>query len=64
MAPMRTSVRETIRVGLIIGVVALFIALIGMVEGFSERYIVSGVIPPMPSDETPQPRIGARKSFC
>ena len=42
---MRTSLRETVRVGLIIGVVALFIALIGMVEGFSQRFIVSGVVP-------------------
>ncbi len=42
---MRTNLTEVIRVGLIIGTTALFIALIGMVEVFNDRYIISGVIP-------------------
>ncbi len=41
---MRSHLNEVIRFGLILGIIALFISLIGMVEAFSKRDIISGVI--------------------
>src|SRR3990172_13408693 len=36
--------RNAIRVGLVGGATALLIALVGMVEAFADRYIITGVI--------------------
>ncbi len=40
----KSLMKQAIKIGLIGGVVAVFLSLIGMVESFSQRYIVSNII--------------------
>ena len=40
----RVNWRQVLNVGLITGLVALFIALVGLIEAFGERFVIFGVI--------------------